>query len=158
MYRYIYIFIYACVCVLQGHGEADRRLSPGVGGRGRSPLINILNVFNHLEKSMGRIIPYIMENNSRVWNHQAVNWCTCVIMCLGPTSPVIMTSPSENYEILALPMGRTLTNSIPNHTQPYNFWGGCLHVLSCFTGRKEILHRTASGKSWQILVLMTGGP
>ena len=29
-----------CVCVLQGHGEADRRLSPGVGGRGRSPLIN----------------------------------------------------------------------------------------------------------------------
>ena len=28
-----------CVCVLQGHGEADRRLSPGVGGRGRSPLI-----------------------------------------------------------------------------------------------------------------------
>ena len=27
------------VCVLQGHGEADRRLSPGVGGRGRSPLI-----------------------------------------------------------------------------------------------------------------------
>ena len=30
-----------CVCVLQGHGEADRRLSPGVGGRGRSPLIYI---------------------------------------------------------------------------------------------------------------------
>ena len=31
-----------CVCVLQGHGEADRRLSPGVGGRGRSPLISTL--------------------------------------------------------------------------------------------------------------------
>ena len=39
MYRYIYLYICVCVCVLQGHGEADRRLSPGVGGRGRSPLI-----------------------------------------------------------------------------------------------------------------------
>ena len=28
--------------MLQGHGEADRRLSPGVGGSGRSPLIRFL--------------------------------------------------------------------------------------------------------------------
>ena len=43
MYRYIYISLYMRVCVLQGHGEADRRLSPGVGGRGRSPLISIIH-------------------------------------------------------------------------------------------------------------------
>jgi hypothetical protein len=36
------------------------------------PLVGGFNMFNHLEKyeSMGRIIPYVMENKSHVPNHQ----------------------------------------------------------------------------------------
>ena len=49
MYRSIYLSLYmrVCVCVLQGHGEADRRLSPGVGGRGRSPLIICYMIYDY---------------------------------------------------------------------------------------------------------------
>jgi len=38
----------------------------------------LLGGFNHLEKyeSMGRIIPYIMENKIHVWNHQPEAYTT----------------------------------------------------------------------------------
>ena len=39
----------------------------------KTPRLALVGGFNHLEKyqSMGRIISYIMENKSHVWNHQA---------------------------------------------------------------------------------------
>ena len=68
MYIYIYLYICVCVCVLQGHGEADRRLSPGVGGRGRSPLITFIMTTEYvrMDQEHSRTSPW--QRNETYWD------------------------------------------------------------------------------------------
>ena len=63
----------------------------------------LLGGFNHLEKyeSMGRIIPYIMENKIHVWNHQSCILTYDWFRGHFPTRQCVKTNrtPSVNIKI-----------------------------------------------------------